>query len=137
MATATTEMFFSFLQGPDAGPLELKGIRETVDSIYLGAVGLSLEQPLFHSSLGFNFSGRISPDAGFRVETITHPQSGRVRLVAVFQQFKTSPFQDFPEDIVMGWVAASEGEALATWMGKMDDQLARLLKLRAAEASAE
>jgi len=136
MGTATNETLVTFLRSPDAGPLQLKGIRETADSVYLGAVGLSLKEPLFHSILGFNFSGRLSPDAAFRVEAVTGPDSELTALVAVFRQFESSRFQDFPEDIVMGWVPTSAADALATWMSRMTAQLTHLLAVRAQKSLA-
>lgn len=131
MGIATKKTLLEFLHHRDANILKLQGIQQTDDSIYLGAVGLSLLRPVFHIIMGFACSGGLSPDAAFRVETVTWPDPAHTALVVVFRQFESSVYEDTPEDIIVGWVPATEADDLAIWLERMTTQLTVLLRMRA------
>src|SRR5262245_34295630 len=89
------------------GPVESLRIERpvaTADTRYLGAVGLSLTQPVFSSILGFPSGGMLSDDARFWVWPIRVAVEGRDGLAAIFRQFESSPYQSTPEDLIAGWV---------------------------------
>src|SRR5689334_20346116 len=98
MPEMTNEELRRFFREGPVQSLRIGGIVETGDTRYLGAVGLSLSQPLFSSILGFNFSGVLSDDARFWVQPVDEG------LVAVFRQFESSKYQSTPEDLLAGWV---------------------------------
>jgi len=118
-----------FREGP-VEPLRLDGILETEDARYLGAVGLSLRQPLFHGILGFNWSGVLSDSARFWTARAPGAVDGQDALVAVFRQFESSKYQATPEDLLAGWVPADEAMRLEAWVADMNTQLQGLLALK-------
>jgi hypothetical protein len=130
MGMMTSDSLSSFFHEGFTETLHIKKIVETADSIYLGAVGLSRSQPLFHSILGFAFSGVLSDDAYFYLIPVKAEVEGRNGLAAVFRQFESSQYQDHPEDILAGWVAPKEAPLLEAWVARMNQQLASLLAIK-------
>jgi hypothetical protein len=107
--------------------LKIEGLVETKDSRYLGGVGLSLKHPLFHSVLGFNFSGELSDDSRFWVQPLRAAVEGRDGLAAIFRQFDSSPYQSTPEDLIAGWVEPERAPELEAWVAEMNRHLRALL----------
>lgn len=131
MAVADAHSLKSFLESADGRALELSRLVETADSLYLGALGLDRKHPLFHSIRGFGFSGELSNDASFRLEPTFHPGRGEIVHVAIFRQFDASPYQDHPEDIILGWFSEAARAQGESWLATMADLLRERLAERA------
>lgn len=135
MGQLTQEVLSEFFREGSVQSLKLHGVLETEDAKYLGAVGLSLHRPLFHSILGFNFSGVLSDSARFYSVPVSAAVEGQDGLVAVFRQFDSSKYQAGPEDVLAGWVPLDAAESLQTWIDEMNQLLRSLLELKHATAS--
>ena len=127
MTSAELSRFFR--EGP-VDALRIAGIVETDDSRYLGAIGLSRIHPLFHSILGFNFSGQLSDSARFWIAPLRAAVEGRDGSAAIFRDFDSSKYQSFPEDILSGWVPPEDAAKLETWVADMNQQLKALLEIK-------
>lgn len=137
MPELTPEHPVNFFASSVSAALQLdltNGLVETADSRYLGAIGLSRKWPLFHSILGFNFSGTLPDSARFYLVPVTRAVEGRDGVVAVFRQFDRSKYQDFPEDLIAGWGSSEATSALTEAVAFMNGEVARLLVVKQAQA---
>jgi hypothetical protein len=123
------ELVRQFMELP-VESLRIQGIVETEDTRYLGAVGLSREQPIFSGILGFSWNGYLSDSARFYTLPLRASAHGRDGVAAVFRQFDSSKYQATPEDLLAGWVPPEDAHKLDTWVADMNAQLARLLELK-------
>jgi hypothetical protein len=130
MGQMTSDELSRFFREGPVESLRIEGIVETEDTKYLGAVGLSLRQPLFSSILGFNFSGVLSDSARFWLQPISAASEGRDGVAAIFRQFDSSKYQSSPEDLLAGWVRPEDAAKLEAWVAEMNRHLKDLLQLK-------
>jgi hypothetical protein len=130
MGQLTEEVLRQFFADPASRALHIERLTETEDSRYLGAIGLSRRQPLFHSILGFNFSGVLSDSARFYLVPTRAEVEGKDAVVVVFRQFDRSRYQDSPEDLVAGWGTAEEAPLLEAHVDFMNGEVQRLLEIK-------
>ncbi len=130
MPEMTPDELVRFFHEEPVEALKIDGLVETEDTRYLGAVGLSLKQPLFSSILGFNFSGVLSDSARFWVQPLREDVEGRDGLAAIFRQFDSSKYQSTPEDLVAGWVPPERALQLEAWVAEMNHHLRSLLEIK-------
>jgi hypothetical protein len=131
MPEMTPEELTRFFREAPLESLKIGGVVETEDTRYLGAVGLSLTQPLFSSILGFNFSGVLSDTARFWTQPLREDEEGVEGLAAIFRQFDSSKYQATPEDLPAGWVPPEDSLKLESWVADMNRHLQKLLLLKA------
>jgi hypothetical protein len=122
MPEATDEVLTKLVEEGPFQSYRLTGLRDTADARYLGVVGISSFQPIFHAGDLFPFSGELSPDSRYEIRVLR--RAGEPSLVfVVFRQFDSSRYQAFPEDLVAGWVPAEEQEQARDWVHEMNNRI--------------
>ncbi len=130
MAEATDESLTDFLENGPVNAYQLKGIVDTGNAHYLGAIGLSKKFSVFHCMDGFAFSGELSPDSRFVLRNVARGGNSLDVVVALFRQFDRSKYSEVPEDLIAGWVPANQRAQVQTWIDEMNEHIR---KIRAAE----
>lgn len=127
LTNAAIDAFFA--DGPVAA-YSIRGVENTLDSTYLGVVGLSNTHLLFHRIDAFPFSGELSPTSRFLVRTHRSSCNEPV-LVIVFRQFDSSQYQDYPEELIAGWFPGGKELEAAQCVADMNAHIDALRKIAA------